>query len=425
MDKAIEIFNQIKNTSGRLDKEQILRDNENNKEFKYYLKFLLDPFVITGIGKKKLKKFMNMTTRTVTTFENFTEVTEYIQENNTGVDSVVDKVAVFIKLQPEHTRGFYEGIVRKDLKIGITSNTVNKIYGKGYINQFKVQLAKSYEDEMDKIQSREFVLTEKIDGQRMLLFVNDDKIKCFARSGKPIIGLIDIENEAKELPNGVYDGELVVSNAEAYSDREVLQETLKITRKDGKKVGVDFLVFDFITLNEFDDGETLYGYNDRRVLIERIVGSNFKWIKTLPVLYKGKDISIIPKLLKELEEQGKEGLMLNLSDSKWKNKRTSDLLKVKSMKTVDLKIIGFTEGGGKYEGKLGNIILDYKGNELGCGSGFDDQQRVEIWNNKEDYLGKICEIQYFRESKNEQGELSVSFPVFITMREDKIEPSYY
>lgn len=366
----------------------------------------------------------------INTFQSFKDVTTYAQENNTGSDNTVNKVATFINLQPKHTHEFYEGIIRKDLKIGLTGNTVNKIYGKGFINQFKVQLAKNYEDHADKIQRQEFVLTEKIDGQRMLLFINDSSIKCFARSGKPIIGLIDILEEAKILPNGVYDGELVVSNAEDYTDREVLQETLKITRRDGEKTGVNFLVFDYVTLDEFDNGESVDGYTDRRSRIDFFLptfseNNEPKYIRVLPTLYEGKDHSVIPKLLKELEGDGKEGLMLNVSTKPWVNKRTNNLLKVKSMQTVDLKIIGFVEGEGKYQGMLGRLIVDYKGNELGCGSGFDDSERAEIWNNKEDYIGRICEVQYFRESQNDKGGLSVSFPVYLGIREDKTEPSYY
>ena len=53
--------------------------------------------------------------------------------------------------------------------------------------------------------------------------------------------------------------------------------------------------------------------------------------------------------------------------------------------------------------------IDYRDWEtFNCGSGFTDEDRKEIWNNKEKYLGKIAEIQYFRESHNQDGGLSVS-----------------
>lgn len=426
MQNTIDIFNKIKETSGRLDKEQILRDNENNEEFKYYLKFLLDPFIITGIGKKKLQKLIKGHTEKDNIFHSFKAVTEYVQKNNTGTDMVVNRVAAFIKAQPESQQDFFEGMVKKDLKIGLTGNTVNKIYGKGYISQFKVQLAKKFEDEAEKIQGKGFALTEKLDGQRSLIFVSDNGVKMFSRTGQPVIGLVDIEEEALHLPYGVYDGELLIANADNYKDRGVLQETLKITRKESsEKTGIVLHVFDYVTLEEFDNGKSQHGYDTRRVYIERSIDGRYNWIKTLPVLYRGKDQTVIPKLLKELEDKGKEGLMLNVISKPWVNKRTNSLLKIKSMQTVDLMITDFVEGEGKYQGMLGKIIVGYKGFPLGCGSGFSDEQREYIWNNQEEFIGRICEIQYFRESTNDNGGISVSFPIFLEMRPDKTEPSYY
>ena len=94
------------------------------------------------------------------------------------------------------------------------------------------------------------------------------------------------------------------------------------------------------------------------------------------------------------------------------------------MNSCDLKIIGFEEGEGKYKGVLGNLICDYKGYQLGVGSGFDDGQRKEIWNNQEKYLNRIAEIQYFEETYNDKGGLSLRFPVFKCIRELGKEVSY-
>jgi DNA ligase-1 len=205
----------------------------------------------------------------------------------------------------------------------------------------------------------------------------------------------------------------------------VLQETLKISRKDGEKKNLIFHVFDFLTLDEFQNGKSTFTYPTRRKVFETIIGNRFKWIQYLPVLYQGKDLDVIPGLLKKLEQQGKEGLMLNICNSYYETKRTSNLLKIKTMQTFDGKVIGFEEGDGKYQGMLGKVIIDYKGFMLGCGSGFTDEDRIEVWNHKEKYINKIAEIQYFRESKNDNGGLSVSFPIFKMWRFDKDSPSFY
>ena len=115
--------------------------------------------------------------------------------------------------------------------------------------------------------------------------------------------------------------------------------------------------------------------------------------------------------------------MVNL-DTPYVCKRTDTILKVKVMKTCDLKVTGFEEGIGKYTGKLGALIVDYKGFNCGVGSGFSDYDREYIWDNRDEYLGRIIEVQFFEESKNQDGGLSLRFPVFKGLRLDKTKPSY-
>ncbi len=79
--------------------------------------------------------------------------------------------------------------------------------------------------------------------------------------------------------------------------------------------------------------------------------------------------------------------MLN-KDTKWKNKRNNGILKIKSFKHADIRCIDIVEGDGKYKGTLGLIKCDYKGHELGVGSGFTDEQRNYYWNNPDNIIGK-------------------------------------
>jgi len=105
-------------------------------------------------------------------------------------------------------------------------------------------------------------------------------------------------------------------------------------------------------------------------------------------------------------------------------KRSDYILKVKVMDSCDLVVTDFEEGTGKNVGKLGALIIDYKGNKVGVGSGFTDYDREYIWNNQDEYLGRVVEIQYFEESKNQDGGISLRFPVFKGLRIDKTKPSY-
>ena len=427
MKDVLHIINQIKATSSRNEKEAILKQHKDNQTLRKVLDAALNPYIVFGIGEKKLKKFVNKATGKENKFNDLFEAIEYLKIHNTGTDHDVKMVAEFLNAQDdEELKKLYKEVITKTLKIGATAKSINKAFGEKFIPEFNVMLAKKFEDEEHKVKGKEFVITEKLDGMRTIMIVENGNATFFSRQGQPITGLVEIAQDAEFLPDNVYDGELLIHNADDYKDRDVLQETLKIARKDGEKRGLVLHLFDMIPINEFKAGKSKATYYKRKEVLNFIVEKlNSPYIKIVPNLYVGKDLDVIPKLLEEMNRKGKEGLMLNVSDGKYQCKRTDVLLKIKSMNTMDCRIIGFEEGTGKYEGMLGALILDYKGYELRCGSGFTDEDRKEIWNNKEKYLGKIVEIQYFRESHNQDGGLSVSFPVFICIRDDKNEPSYF
>jgi DNA ligase-1 len=115
--------------------------------------------------------------------------------------------------------------------------------------------------------------------------------------------------------------------------------------------------------------------------------------------------------------------MVNINSAPYSFKRTKNLLKVKTMKEVDLMIVGFEEGSGRLTGTLGRITVEYKGNEVGV-SGFTDAERKFFWENQDDLMGRVVCVQYFEETKNANGGVSLRFPVFKELREEGKEVSY-
>jgi DNA ligase 1 len=426
MKEVLNIINQIKTTNSRNEKEAIIKKHKDNQSFRKILDAALNPYVVFGIGEKKLKKFINKVNGNENKFDSLFDLIEYLKIHNTGTDHDVKLVAEFLKAQDdEELKDLYKEVITKTLKFGATAKSINKAFGEQFIPEFNVMLAKKFEDEEHKIKGKEFVITEKLDGVRCVMIVENGNVNFFSRQGQPITGLVEIVQDAKFLPDNVYDGELLIHNADDYKDRDVLQETLKIARKDGEKRGLVLHLFDMIPIDEFKVGKSKATYHKRKEELSFIVEKlNSPYIKIVPNLYVGKDLTVIPKMLEEMNQKGKEGLMLNVSDGKYQCKRTDVLLKIKSMNTMDCRIIGFEEGTGKYQGMLGALIVDYKGYELRIGSGYTDEDREHLWQHRDEYLGKIVEVQYFRESRNQDGGLSVSFPVFVCIREDKSDSSY-
>ncbi len=285
-------------------------------------------------------------------------------------------------------------------------------------------LASKYQDHEHKIS--EFIATEKMDGCRCIMIKHKGKVEFFTRQGKTIDGLTEIIAESEFLTHMVYDGELVLRNDNNLNSADLFRETMKVVRKDGIKKNVEFHVFDALPFIEFQDGKSTKGAKERKEDLHHILDSHaLSFIKEVPVLYVGNDKEQIQFLLEKMENEGKEGIMLNDVSGKYECKRSTRLLKVKSMQTVDLEIIGFEEGTNKYEGKLGRINVEYKGNSIGVGSGFSDLDRIEIWDNQEEYLGRVCEIQFFEESTNQNDDkISLRFPIFKGIREIGKEVSY-
>ena len=57
------------------------------------------------------------------------------------------------------------------------------------------------------------MLSTKLDGHRMCAIKENNIVRFYTRQGQLIEGLIDIEEEFKDVPNGiVLDGELLLKN---------------------------------------------------------------------------------------------------------------------------------------------------------------------------------------------------------------------
>jgi len=137
------------------------------------------------------------------------------------------------------------------------------------------------------------------------------------------------------------------------------------------------------------------------------------------LLYIGDDTSEILKLLDTNIKAGEEGIMINILDAPYEFKRTNNLLKVKKMNDLDLEVVGFEEGSNRHSGRLGALLVDYKGNIVKVGSGFSDELRDEIWKHQDEWLGRTIVVQYFEETTNDQGGISLRFPVYLDYRTDK------
>ena len=423
MKEVIKIFKQIQETSSTNDKKAIIAANKDNELFKKCLVFLLDGSVITGLSAKKIKKKVIKSEYVLPTFE---DVMKYLEQNNTGTDNDISMIQSFLD-EHEEDREFYEQMITKKFKLGADKKVVNACIH-GLIPSWDIQQAYPLSQKNEPKDGEWFALSQKLNGNNCS-FCKD---RLISRQGKEFTGLQHIIDDIKKLPkyeNFFFNGELVRKNTDNVSDEDNFQIGTGIINSDSEdKTCIKFIIYEVLPIEEFEKGESKLTYKDRRhevlnPLAITISRNYLENIEVVPILYEGTDKSKIDELLNKADSLGWEGLMLN-KDTKWKNKRNNGILKVKSFKSADLLCTGIVEGEGKYKGTLGLIKCDYKGFELGVGSGFTDEQRHYYWNSTDEIIGKIVEVKYKNETKNKQGGLSVQFPTFVTIRNDKTEPSY-
>ena len=59
---------------------------------------------------------------------------------------------------------------------------------------------------------------------------------------------------------------------------------------------------------------------------------------------------------------------------------------------------------------LSQVYIIHKGYSVAVGSGFTQEQRIKYHNNPGDIIGKTITVQYFEETKNQEGGISLRFP---------------
>ena len=424
------------------DKIDTLDEYATDPDFCYLLEYLLNDNKITGIKKSKLKKKIKNTSKLLNVqYDNLRSLIFYLLKHNTGTDQDVYIVQNFlnrIKNSPQiNERQIIADIITKDFKCGVTDLTA---YGhipglkKNWRERKGHSLVDSKTGELKtkKILGKNITVTLKLDGYRYKVVKQDKDINIYTSSGKLDNNLVEIIEEAKSLPNGVYDGEMI-AHGDFKDSTARFNATTKILGKDGEKKNIDFICFDYI-----EDINAFFNYEEYKVpryqrlndLYDILNDLELNHIKIVPTYYncwKATEslIDNIYKIYEDVIDQGEEGLVIDLADASYVRAKGTSMFKMKPEVTGDFRIIDVVEGKGKDAGRLGAFIIEYKNNTVNVGSGLTDEIREEVWANPDFYIGKLIEVTYFGETQDEKtGLLSIRLPRFKRFRYDKNDVSY-
>ena len=426
--KITELFNSIKNESSTLGKKQLIKDN---------LSGVLKQIFIDTYDKNKKYYIKNIPE--LTTYGDLTIDDEYDTFHSTLMKlhyrDVTGNYAVefLTKTLGHYTKNDQEiliNIVQRNLKIGVSIENFNAVCP--VVSTFDVALAENLEKvkNVDPIDGTYFA-SQKLDGCRTICFVNkttvngdcEYEIEFKSRQGKTFTTLDNLKPHVIDLftfhgdGNYVIDGECcMIMEDGSESFKGIMKE---ITRKNHTIENPCYKVFDLLTLEEFNMEV------ESRLFSERLKELVDDWYSS------GVDAKFIDVIEQErietqedfdrwsqkVKDNGWEGFMLR-KDVPYKSGRSKDLLKVKKflddeyvVKDVVMGKATYNEGGHKEFDIASALVIEHKGNRVEVGSGLSKEQRIR-WNSRpNEIIGKTITVQYFEETTNKQGGISLRFPV--------------
>ena len=405
---------QLQATSSSNNKKDIIKKYSKNKHLRNILVNVYSPYIHFGVSSKNCKKLSHLcnTDDTHTIFDLLDDLSNRVY---TGHDAI-SLVNGFVLANKEHEDIVYN-IIDKDLKTRAGATLINKVIPY-LIPQFKVALAEAIKDLPD-FKNEEWFGSRKLDGVRCIIRKEQDEISAHSRQGNEFYTLQKVIDEVAKIPGDfVLDGEVCIVDEKG---NENFQDVMKeIRRKDHTISNPKFFVFDYLSLEEFDEQQgamPLYVRYERSINALHCSSCNKDIMEVL-------DQEMIPndeyfhKLSKQAKDAGHEGIMVR-KNSGYKGKRSKDILKVKEMHDAEYVVqsCDFDNHRVIRNGKevmmpmLAQIYITHKGNEVGVGSGFTQEQRIKYQLNPEEIIGKTVTVQYFEESQNKDGLYSLRFPV--------------
>lgn len=296
------------------------------------------------------------------------------------------------------------------------------------MNKFKPLLAYTLErKDWDKLKFPVMV-SYKVDGLRAVVI---DGV-VYSRSMKPIRSKTVQKLFGKSEYNGL-DGELIYGSP---TEHDCFNKSTSFCMSADIPQGMDESQVSFFVFDRFDiEG----GYSERYSQIPNYIQGQVKKLGNLIVHNKEQMASFESEAL----SQGWEGLIIRSLDGRYKQGRSTFkegiIGKAKEFLDEEAVIIGFeeklhnenvatinelgyTERSSAKDGMVGAdtlgalMVSSQKWGAFKIGTGFNDEQRKEIWLNKDKYLGKLAKFKYFA---IQSGYNKPRFPVWLGIRSEE------
>jgi len=306
-------------------------------------------------------------------------------------------------------------IIDKNLDIRAGDRLINKSVP-GLIPTFSVALAKEYKGECDW--NDNWYASRKLDGVRCLA-TTDENGKCtlYSRMGKEFTTLDKVKKsiEATGIINTVFDGEICLVDENGNEDFQGIMKQLR--RKDHQIENPAYMIFDMLHKSHFDAQTCDEKLSSRLSALRGFLGGRNVDLDILRYTeqFQITDDDHFEYWSKMAVDKNWEGFMLR-KDVGYEGKRSNNLIKVKKFFDAEYKVVDYAveecevvrDGKSATIEMLAQVWIEHKGHRVKVGSGWTQEQRLQYMDGS--IVGKIITVQYFEETHNQEGGISLRFP---------------
>ena len=417
-------IDKMRATSSSTDKVQIIKDAD--PFIHKVLEYTYNPFKQYYVTSKTCIKNSQLINEDIAHLglELFNVLDQLNTRNVTGHDAIT-LVNSFVASCQSNGELIYK-IIDKNLDIRAGDKVINKAVP-NLIPTFSVALAKEYDGKCDW--NDNWHASRKLDGVRCLAIVDENgDCKLYSRMGKQLTTLDKVKEaiEATNVTNQVFDGEICLMDENGNEDFQGVMKELR--RKDHQIENPIFMVFDMIHKPEFDNQKGTEILSERLRKLRAWQGGRRTNARILRyteqfVVTGDEHFNTWSELA---AKNGWEGFMVR-KDVGYEGKRSKNLLKIKKFFDAEYEVIDFDiddheiviNNRSETVPMLSQVWIEHKGHKVKVGSGWTHEQRLKYIDGS--IVGKTITVQYFEETKNDKGGISLRFPTVKIVHGEKRE----
>ena len=427
LDRLQDFVTESNNSNSNTDKINVISSIKDDAELIRILRYVYSPFKQYYVTSKNCKKRSDLVASLNNYGDNIFGLLDDLNERVITGHNALGAVNAFVLDHITYEELIWN-IIDRNLKTRSTSSMINKVIPNA-IPTFDVALANTYDEKTKKkvdFSKDSWFLSRKLDGVRCLAFFDEvGEVTFTSRSGKPFETLGNLKEELEDLNirSSIMDGEICMMDDGGNEDFQSIIKEIK--RKDHTIENPMYKIFDFISLDDFENKISDNILSERQDILGLVLDQRDGTYYEMLEQHLITGVDMVEEKMNLAIKAGWEGLMLR-KDDVYRGKRSNDILKVKKFYDAEYIVIELENGihrvivDGKEveETMLSNVVIEHKGNRVDVGSGFSHEERRNYFQNPSKILNKMITVSYFEETKNQNGEYSLRFPVIKAVYEN-------